>query len=190
MTNATIDDVAENAAQRFEDARDLRKQLGNLGLDSEENQFFILKETSPRRGKTQLWSMEDGHSDYFLNFRVTAMLDQTMPDGSPRWTARKERAPKVLVSQYACFLAPESDIRAELDSLGITVRCNSKHPSKFAMEQVAAKKHPGSWKAWQAHLAERDRKKWESQQEQQVAAMVALAEAAITTPSAPRKAGG
>ena len=177
MTNEVleIDGSPENAAQRFEDARDLRKQLGNLGLDDAEQQFFILKETSPPRRKTQLWSMEDGSSYYFLNFRVTAMLEQTMADGRPRWTARKERAPKVVVSEHPCFLAPESEIRAELDALGITVRCKSKHPSKFAMEQVASKKHPNSWKAWQAHLKEKQDQADRERQNQQVAAMMALA---------------
>ena len=174
-----------NPAQRAEEARDLTKQLGNLGLDADEQQFFILKETSLPRRRTRLWSMEDGQSYEFFNFRVRAMLDQTMPDGRPRWTAYEERAPKVAVSTYNCFLAPESEIRAELDSLGITVRCRSKHPSKFAMEQVATKKHPNSWKAWQAHLKEKQDRADRARQDAQVEAMMSLAgNATANTPAA------
>ncbi len=164
-----------NEAQRAEEARDLSRSLGNLGLDDEEQRYFILKETSPPRRKTRLWSMEDGSSYMFLNFRVRAMLDQTMPDGRPRWTAYEERAPQIKISEYPCFLAPESDIRAELDALGIVVRCTSKHPSRFAMEQVASKKHPGSWRSWQAHLAEKRANEDRVMQQQQVTAMMTLA---------------
>lgn len=159
-----------NPAQLYEESRDLTRQLGNLGLDSSEMAFFILKETSPPRRKIPLWSMEDGSRQEFLAFRVQALID------TGRWTSHPEKAPKQAVSTFPCFLAPDSEIREELDALGIAVRCNSKHPSKFAMELVAAKKHPNSWKAWQAHLNERERKKYEDQQAQQVAAMMTLAQ--------------
>lgn len=168
-----------------EAARDLKRQLSEL--DQFEESEIILKETSPARKRYILYSMEDGSEVPVFRYRVDSYLAQTIPGTNlPRFTSDKSKAPQVKVSQYPCFLAPESEIRAELDSLGITVRCNSKHPSKFAMEQVAAKKHPNSWKAWQAHLAEKDRKKWEEQQALQVEAMLALAQNA----AGPKKASG
>lgn len=152
---------------------DLIPQLGTLPIAGEELQYFKLQDTSPPRPKMRLWSKETGESWDFYNFRVPALL------ATGRWTRNESEVPEIVRSSYPCFLAPESEIRAELDALGIVVRCNSKHPSRFAMEQVAAKKHPNSWKAWQAHIAEQDRKRWEAQQTAQTNAMIQLAQSSV-----------
>lgn len=149
---------------------DLVPQLGNIGLAGEELQFFTLQDTSPPRKKMRLWSKETGESWDFYEFRVPSLI------ATGRWTRSEAEVPQIVRSQYPCFLAPESEIREELDALGIVVRCNSKHPSRFAMEQVAAKKHPGSWKAWQAHIAEQERQADRERQERQVEAMMTLAQ--------------
>lgn len=151
------------------DTIDLVPQLGALPIAGEELQYFTLQDTSPKRPKMTLWNKETGESWDFYNFRVPSLLQ------TGRWTRTRSEVPEIVRSQYPCFLAPESAMRAELDSLGIVVRCNSKHPSKFAMEQVAAKKHPNSWKAWQAHLAEKEKQADRDRQDAQIAAMMQLA---------------
>jgi hypothetical protein len=161
-------------AMRAEQARDLRKQISDLG--GEEAQEVIFKETSPARRKIPLYSMEDGSVVFVYAYRLESTLSKIGADGKPRFTANPSLAPKWVEGQVKCFLANGSPEKELVRSLGIGKDCPAIHlPNEFAKEQHARKKHKAEWASFEAHKARIRADEDRDLQKQQVAAMMAMA---------------
>lgn len=162
-------------AQRAEEARDLRRQLQGV-----ENTFLndvIFMETSPPKRITTLYSMTDGEPIHVFEYRAHMYLDRTLPDGTPQFTAYKERAPVYRQGTIKCFMAKESPDRDILNELGIVKVCNAEHlPNEFAKRQHARSKHKHEWAAYEDFLAQRREDEYREQQAMQAQAFRILAE--------------
>ena len=174
MTTETLVEDSTYVKQR-EAARDLRTQLREL--DEYEESEIIIKETSPARKRYVLYSMEDGSEVSVFRYRVDDYLGRTFPNGQPRFTADKSKAPQFIQGSSKCFLHPQSDEAEVVRMLGIGKTCSAeKLPnSVFARRRHAEKKHKEEWRIYSEHIREQEQEAWREEQRQQTAAMVAIA---------------
>jgi len=184
MTTETLVEDTTYAIQR-EAARDLRRQVAEL--DSVEESEIIIRETSPARRRHILYSMEDGSEVSVFRYRVDDYLSRTFPDGSPRFTADKSKAPAFIEGNSKCFLHRESPEAEIVRTLGIGKTCSAAHlpNSAFARRRHAEKKHKEEWRIYSEHIREQEQEAWREEQRQQTAAMLAIAGQA-----SPQKRGG
>ena len=165
-------------AERAEDSRDLRNQLG--GLKQEEEREIIFKETSPRRRKVMIWSMIDGEPLSIPSYQLENALRKVQADGSSMFTGYKNRAPEYVQGNTKCFMHANSPEREVLNSIGLAgALCPADHLANVHEKRVHAKnRHQREWAAYQEH--EKDRKEQEAidRQEKTMAAMLGMAQSA------------
>jgi hypothetical protein len=177
-----------NQAQQFavevEKAIDLRKELGNLGLnDDAQPEILISVMPNPQRDKILLYSMEDGSVVPVPRYRVEETLAKVDDAGNRRFTARKELAPQPIVGTWKCFLARDSEERlnGEIAEAGLqgAVTCKYTHgPSEWAKNEHQRKKHPNSSKIWQDYQDRKEREEARAEQREMQRTMMLLAQQA------------
>ena len=155
-----------------EKQRDLRNQLAGIGAEDEQEIQFI--EWSPGRRMVTVWNMESGESVTLPRYQAVAALNTVNPSGGYMWTADPSKAPEPFVPSVPCFLHPDSEYRPILRELGITATCMTKLSDLDSMEKHA-KRHPSRWARLEREIARRERTKYETMQQQQTDAMMALA---------------
>lgn len=167
-------------AERAEEVRDLRDQIG--GLSAMDEQEIVFRDTSPRTRKVTIYSMKDGEE-----LRIPAhLLERTLAKRFPpqdgggyMFTAHKDRAPVFKLGTVRCFLHPDGPERPLLDELGIGQVCMSGHLANLHSKRIhAQRRHSGEWEAYQAAIADQKEEEYRQRQEAQTAATLELARAA------------
>ena len=162
-------------ATRVEDARDLRREIS--GLERENQQEIIFKETSPERRKVTVYNMTNGEPVQIPAYMLANVLDKVLPDGEPMFTARVERAPEYKLGTTLCFLAEGSAERIMLDEIGLGgIVCPKRTLSnKHSKRMHALHRHQQEWAAYQEYVEEEKERSAVDRQEKQLDATLALA---------------
>jgi len=165
-------------ATRAEDVRDLKREIS--GLEREDLQEIIFKETSPKRRKVTIYNMTNGEPVLIPTYMADGVMLKVLPDGTPMFTGYKERAPEYRMGTTLCFLAKNSAERAVLDSIGLAgavcrkVTLANRHEKRIH----AQNRHSREWAAYQDHLNEKKEQDAIDRQEKQLEATLALARGA------------
>lgn len=165
----------QDVAERAQAKRDLKAQLG--GLDRQDEQEIVFKETSPARRMYTIYSMVDGSPISIPYSLLERTLDKTLENGSFMFTAKQSEAPEFKLGQVKCFLHPESPDRAILQDIGLgSTICNAGHLSNSHSKRIHAQhRHSQEWAAYQEYLTEQRENATIDRQERQLEATLALA---------------
>lgn len=169
-----------NEAQRAQQARDLLGQVSELKGDPDEKEI-IFKETSPQRKKVPIYSMRDGEKLMIPRAIMTATLAKIDRDtGKFAFTAFQEEAPTFKLGEVKCFLHPDSPDRLLLDDMGMVGKtCPAAHlANQYSKRQHAIHRHKSEWAMYQEFLNDAKEERYNQRQDQQLAATLAIAEAA------------
>ena len=163
--------------------RDLRDQDDALRAERE---GIIFMETSEKQEPITLYALSDGEPIPMSPTIAEMAMRKRFKDGSYMFTDKPEEAPAYKLGDVKCFLHPESWERESglLEAAGIAgVVCHSaKHPSRFAMQEVAKSKHKKEWQAKVEYEQQEERREDREQRRQQLDATLALAAKAAGEP--------
>ena len=169
----------ETRIERAEAQRDLKAQItANQGLDREEEQGIIFKETSPKRRKTTIYHMRNGQPAHVPEYIATKALDKIDPETREyMFTAFKDKAPAYKLGTILCFLHADSPDQPILEELGLTATPCRKHTlaNMHAKRMHAKNRHHDEWEAYQALMAEKQQQEDRAAQRAQLEATLALA---------------
>ena len=167
--------TAPSKATRVEDARDLRKEIS--GLERQDEQEIIFRETSPERRKVTVYNMTNGEPVPIPEYMLTSVLGKMFPNGEPMFTARQERAPEYRMGTTLCFLAEGSAERATLDEIGLSGAICPKRTlsNRHSKRMHALNRHPQEWAAYQEYVEEEKERSAVDRQNKQLEATLALA---------------
>lgn len=170
--------MADNAvAERAEQARDLRAQIG--GLAAMDSQEIIFKDVSPRVGKATVYSMRSGRPAQVPLHLLQRTLEKQDRDGTFLFTAFKDKAPEFKRGQVKCFLHPESDERSLLDEIGLAaVTCPGKLASTYSKRLHAEHRHSSEWALYQEVRKQHEDQDNRDRQDRQLEATLAIARGA------------
>ena len=175
--------MAETRIERAEEQRDIKASLtASQGLDRQEEQELIFKETSPRRRKTTIYRVRDGQPTTVPEYMAIKALDIIEIDGTYRFTSDPAKAAEHKPGTVKCFLHADSPDREVLDELGLSRTCPMaalKNPHSKRMH--ALHRHPQEWLAFQEHLEAAEKAEEKAAQKAQLAATLALARGAAAS---------
>lgn len=180
--------MVDKTVERMQDIRDLRGQIDELKR-IEDDREIIFKETSPRRRKVTIYSMANGEPLDIPAYMAERVLDKQDANGY-MFTARKEEAPEYKLGTTLCFLHADSPDQEILRELGLSgVHCPKKTlANPYAKRMHALHRHPTEWAMYQEFVEERKERRLSERQEQQLAATLAIANAAgAVTKDAPEE---
>lgn len=179
MTNAP--------AERVQDIRDLRDQI--TGLQREDEQEMVFRDTSPRRSLVRIWSMQNGEEISIARKLLENTLRKTLPDGRYAFTARKEEAPVYRKGTLKCFLHPESPEREILNEIGLSgITCPAASIANAHSKRIHAQhRHKQEWEAFSDYLASQEREEDREQRRMQLDATLAIAGQAAGNSAMPRR---
>jgi hypothetical protein len=193
-TDKTRNPLASGPAERMQEVRDLRDQIGALTTDPEEQREILIRETSPLTRKVPVYSMTDGEEIHV----PLKLLELVLAKRDPRtrqymFTAYKDQAPKYKKGEVKCFLHPEAADRVILDEIGLgAIECPAAHlANNYSKRMHAQHRHKQEWAMYQEFLAEQREEQYNQRQEQQLEATLAIAKAAgVQASQAKPKTGG
>ena len=173
-----------NAAERVQDIRDLRDQI--TGLQREDQQEMIFRDTSPRRSLIQVWSMQNGEPISIPRKMLENTLKKRLDDGRYAFTARQEEAPVYRKGTLKCFLHPESPERVILNEIGLSgISCPASQIANAHSKRIHAQhRHKQEWEAYQDYIDSQEREEDREQRRQQLDATLAIAGRAVSATDA------
>lgn len=179
MTNAP--------AERVQDIRDLRDQI--VGLEREDEQEMVFRDTSPRRVRVHVWSMQDGEEITIARKMLENVLKKRLPDGRYAFTARKEEAPVYRRGQVKCFLHSESPERVILQEIGLAgITCPAANLANAYSKRIhAMHRHKQEWAAYQDYLDGEKETRDRERQDLQLEATLAMAGVRTDDEDKPRR---
>ena len=167
---------AETKIERAEEQRDLKKQI--QGLDRQDEQEIIFKETSPRRKKTRIWHMRNGQAADVPEYMAMKALEKIDREtGEYMFTAYKDRAPEYKPGTVLCFMHKDAPDQYILEELGLAVNpCRKSNlGNEHSKRMHGIHKHHDEWKAYQALLESKEKAEDRAAQRAQLDATLALA---------------
>lgn len=170
MTNAP--------AERAEDVRDLRRQI--TGLEREESQDMVFRDTSPRRQMVTIYSVIDGEPISINRKRLEAVMAKKLDDGRDAFVGRSQGVPTYRKGTIKCFLHPESPERPILNEIGLSgISCPAAQLANPHSKRIHAQhRHKQEWEAYMDYLNSQERDEDREQRRMQLEATLAIAERA------------
>lgn len=166
-------------AERIQDEIDLRGQIADLS--NEESQDIQFSVSSPGRVYVTLWSMLTGEEIRIPKYMAASALSKRQ-GGKRQFTAKREEAPAERKNSVKCFLHSESPERAILEEIGIFGDCIADSLANSHSKRMhAMHRHRQEWAAYQEHVNDQEKKRYEDRQERQLEATLALAGKAAGT---------
>ena len=178
--------VAATKIERAEEQRDMKAQLiANQGLDRDDQQSIIFKETSPARRKTRIYHMHNGQPADVPEYIAMKALEKIDPQtGTYMFTAKEENAPEYKSGTVLCFLHKDAPDQPAVEELGLADRpCRKSNLGNLHSKRMhGIHKHHDEWEAYQALLDDKKEERAEERQQQQIDATLALAGRAAEAP--------
>jgi hypothetical protein len=174
----TTEQIPETYAERAEVARDLQNEARQMLGRTSQRQDWDIIDASPKRQIAVLYSMLNGERVEVFDFQVEDALGRKLSNGSPMFTAHKDRAPTYRPGKVKCFLHPESEDAEVLREIGIFGTCTANELQTLHSKRIHAQhKHPQAWAAYQEYINQQRDQEYREQGRQQIAATLAIAEA-------------
>jgi hypothetical protein len=184
MVALNTDEMTQAERTQLMQDMDMRHMLGS---DVAAVDGFIFRDNTdvinPQRRRVSLWSMEDGSEIRIRRYRLEDYLRKRDEKGRRRFTLDQSEAPELILGEYKCFLAANSEERVDghLRAAGLaTVKaCPAEHlASEFARERHAETTHKQSWATWQRYEEKVERDRQFEQNQRQLDVMMQLAQQA------------
>ena len=173
--------MTNQAAERVQDIRDLRDQI--TGLQREDEQEMVFRDTSPRRQVIRVYSIQNGEPITIPRKMLENVLKKRLEDGRYAFTARQEEAPVYIKGKIKCFLHFESPDRPILNEIGLSGKsCPAAQlPNEYSKRIHAQHRHKDEWAMYQDYLTKTERDEDREQRRQQLDATLAIAGRAAGT---------
>ncbi len=165
-------------AERAQRVRDLGQEVKDIRRQDQPEVLF--QESSPAREPEMIYSMVDGEPISIPWYMLADTIQKTLPDGTYMFTTHEDEAPTYRVGEIPCFLSPKAPEHAIVAELGLGSKvCPAEHLASAHSKRIhALRRHKDEWAAFQEYIeADKERLRIE-REEKQLAATLALAEAA------------